>query len=254
MEEILAALTAQQAELSGLLEGIDDDDWQRPSRCEGWTVADVVVHVAQTNELAIASATGQLEKGIEALSWSAEGRADSVDASAEQAVALERGVPGAEIGARWQRSADELRSALAACDPSARVQWVAGELAARTLATTRLAETWIHTVDVAHAFGIAPETNDRLRHIARLAWRTLPYAFAKAGRPPLAGPVALSLRGPGEDVWDFAPDDGPATTVIEGDALEWCQLAGRRVEPADTGLRGTGPDVDAVLQLVRTYA
>lgn len=30
-----------------------------------------------------------------------------------------------------------------------RVPWVVGEMAARTLCTTRLSETWIHTTDVA---------------------------------------------------------------------------------------------------------
>ena len=58
-------------------------------------------------------------------------------------------------------------------DLSARVTWVAGELSARSLATTRLAETWIHTGDVADALGVSLVPTDRLRQIARLAWRTL---------------------------------------------------------------------------------
>ena len=37
-----------------------------------------------------------------------------------------------------------------------RTEVEAGELAARTLATTRLTETWIHTVDVVVAFGPPP--------------------------------------------------------------------------------------------------
>jgi uncharacterized protein (TIGR03083 family) len=49
----IEALAEQQAELSGLLADIDDSGWHRPSRCEGWDVADVVLHLAQTNEMAI---------------------------------------------------------------------------------------------------------------------------------------------------------------------------------------------------------
>ena len=49
------------------------------------------------------------------------------------------------------------------------------------LATTRLTETWIHAGDVLHAFGQVPAATERLWHIARLAWRTLPYAFARDG-------------------------------------------------------------------------
>ncbi|MEY2588161.1 MAG: hypothetical protein QOJ67_145, partial [Acidimicrobiaceae bacterium] len=59
MDEVIAALADQQAELSGLLSGLDETGWQRASRCDGWTVADVVLHLAQTNELAVGSATGR---------------------------------------------------------------------------------------------------------------------------------------------------------------------------------------------------
>lgn len=158
----------------------------------------------------------------------------------------------ADILARWQTKADELTRCLRSSDPHRRVQWVAGELSARTLATTRLAETWIHTGDVAAALdqGMAP--TEGLQHIARLAWRTLPYAFARADRQ-LRGPVAFKLQAPDGQAWTFAPDSDPVTTV-RGDAVELCLVAARRAEPGDTELRAEGPDGDAVLELVRTYA
>jgi uncharacterized protein (TIGR03084 family) len=132
------------------------------------------------------------------------------------------------------------------------VPWVTGLLSARSLATTRLAEGWIHTGDVQAAFGRPPSATAGLRHIARLAWRTLPYAFAEAGRE-LSGPVAFELTGPSGERWDLVPDDEPAT-VVRGDALDLCLVAGRRRTPADTGLTAEGPDAKAVLELVRTYA
>ena len=55
MDDVITALVEQQAELSGLLHGLDESEWERPSRCDGWSVADVVLHVAQTNEMAIGS-------------------------------------------------------------------------------------------------------------------------------------------------------------------------------------------------------
>jgi hypothetical protein len=88
--------------------------------------------------------------------------------------------------------------------------------------------------------------------VARLAWRTLPYAFARDGRQ-LSGPVSFDLAAPGGGRWRFVPDDEPAT-VVEGDGAELCLVAARRVAAADTSLRATGPDGVAVLELVRTYA
>jgi uncharacterized protein (TIGR03084 family) len=153
---------------------------------------------------------------------------------------------------RYETGATELRDRLAAADPHTRVEWVAGQLSIRTLATTRLAETWIHTGDVAEALDVDLPPAPRLHHIARLAWRTIPYAFARAGRE-LRGPVAFALRGPNGAAWDFGPDDTPLTT-IRGVGVELCNVAARRADPASTSLTGDGPDVDAVLELVRTYA
>src|SRR5205807_1139336 len=150
---------------------------------------------------------------------------------------------------RWRTTGEALRKALAAGDPHQRVVWVSGELSLRTLTTTRLAETWIHAGDVAQALGVDLAPTDRLRHIARLAWRTLPYAFDRAGRQ-LAGPVAFELRGPSGDPWDFHPDTDPATT-IRGEGAELCLVAARRADPATTSLTGKGPDAAAVLELVR---
>ena len=245
MEAIVTALEAQQRELTDLVSGLSDDGWERASACAGWTVADVVLHLAQTNEMALASATHQLP------AVAAPPSAGAIDAGADAVVARERGVPPAQLLARWERSAADLCTALRGCGPSERVQWVAGTLAARTLATTRLAETWIHTGDVFFAFGGGPPPTDRLWHVARLAHRTLPYAFTSQGME-MTGPIAFRLVGPGGDDWEFGDDDAP--TVIRGSGVELCQVASRRVPASATSLTGEGPDADAVLDLVRTWA
>ena len=245
MEE-LAALAEQQAELTELLAGLDDNGWHRPSPCEGWDVADVVLHLVQTNEMALGSATGRFAEVLDELTRGV-GPAADVDEGAARMVERDRGISSSALRDRWEGGATALRDALGAADPHDRVTWVAGELSVRTLTTTRLAETWIHTGDVAAALGTALPPTDRLRHIARLAWRTLPYAFAHAGRS-LSGPVAFEL-----DQWTFTPDE-PAVTTIRGDGVELCRVAARRIDPAATGLIGDGPDAAAVLELVRTYA
>ena len=244
------ALAEQQDELGALLDAAADADWDEPTPCEGWTVADVVLHLAQTNEMATASASGTFAEHLATLAPPAGA---TIDEAVDAMVARERGTTPAALRDRWRESASAMVAALAACDPSARVPWVAGDISARTLTTTRLAETWIHTGDVAAGLGRTLPPSPRIRDIARLAWRTLPYAFARAGRT-LSGPVAFELTGPDGDAWRFAPDDAEPVTTIRGDAHELCLVAGRRVDPAATALTGDGPDVAAVLELVRTYA
>ena len=251
MQDIIDALADQQAELAGVLDRIEPSDWERPSPCEGWSAADVVLHLAQTNEMAIGSAQGRLSAVLDQLTVGLPAAGD-VDEGAGLMVEAQRGAGRAAIHERYLRSAAEFTALVRDADPHTRVTWVAGELSIHTLATTRLAETWIHTGDVAESVHMTLAPTDRLRHIARLAWRTLPYAFGRAGRE-LSGPVAFDLIGPAGESWHFE-SASPALTTIRGDGVELCRVAARRVEPAATGLVGDGPDADAVLELVRTYA
>jgi uncharacterized protein (TIGR03084 family) len=243
--DVLDDLAAQHAELAALVGGLDDAGWSRPSRCAGWNVRDVLLHLAQTDEGALASLEGRFPPVTGSAEWV------DVDDAAGRMVEADRGATGAEVLERWTTATALLRAAFATVDPSARVPWVVGLLSARTLAATRLSECWIHTGDIAHGLGVRVEPTDRLRHVARLAWRTLPYAFERAGRPA-PGPVELRLTGPGGDEWVWGEG---APTVVTGTAEELCLVAGQRLAASEaTTLRAEGPDARAVLELVRTFA
>jgi uncharacterized protein (TIGR03084 family) len=252
VDDILIALASQHTELAELVDGCTNDDWERPTRCEGWDVAAVLVHLAQTDEFATASAHGELDRYRHGLLGDRERQTVSVDDAAAAQVDAERAAGGDAIRQRWHDASQVMRNAFKAGDPHRRVIWVSGQLSLQTLATTRLSECWIHTGDIASALGIQLQPTDRLRHIARLAWRTLPYAFQRADTA-MNGPVALDLRGPNGEQWRFDPD-APALTTIRGSAADFCEVAARRVDPDATDLVGNGPDAATVLRLVRTYA
>ncbi|MEV5824077.1 maleylpyruvate isomerase N-terminal domain-containing protein [Spirillospora sp. NPDC052242] len=62
-------LAAEFDRLDEVLTGLDAPAWERPSACAGWSIGDVVLHLAQTNELVLASAAGhdsafQREPGV----------------------------------------------------------------------------------------------------------------------------------------------------------------------------------------------
>lgn len=248
---ILKALSVQHAELADLLRRLSAGDWSRETRCAGWNVGDVVLHLAQTDEMAVASLDDRVEGFMDA-KLAGESGATTIDDGAAMMVARERGLTPAALFDRWCAASGELEGKLLEADEHRRVRWVAGELSVRTLAVTRLAECWIHTGDIADAVGVELVPDDRLEHVARLAWRTLPYAFAREGKE-LAGPVAFELTGPDGNRWGFELAEAPATTV-RGDGVELCMVAARRVDPSQTGLVAEGPDARDVLSLVRTYA
>ncbi|HUJ66753.1 MAG TPA: maleylpyruvate isomerase family mycothiol-dependent enzyme [Acidimicrobiales bacterium] len=250
VDDVMSALAMQHRDLETILTGLDGEQWKRPTRCPGWDVADVVLHLAQTDEMAIASLEDRMS---EFMTGRVGGEAPAtVDDGAAIMVARERGRPAGVLFERWRAGSDRLQQGLQQADGHRRVQWVAGQLSVRTLATTRLAEAWIHTGDVAGAVGVDVKPDGRLRHLVRLAWRTLPYAYAREGMT-LHGPVAFELTGPSGQHWSFVPDRAPAT-VVRGEGAQLCLVAARRAIPSDTGLTAEGVDAETVLALVRTYA
>ena len=238
-------LGAEQERLAKILSGLDEGQWESASGAQGWTIADVVLHLAQSEEAAAVTAThGTLRGGLRAVAG------ETMDERADAAVRAER-APGAEVFARWQRARQASLAAMQAADPDQPVQWMVGTIKPATLATTRLAEHWAHGLDIAGPLGADFPDTDRLKHIAWLAHRTLPYALSLAGEQ--AAPVRCELTAPdGAEVWRFGPPD--AGSAITGTAGEFCRVAAQRLDPARSGLEASGPAGATALRLVRTYA
>ena len=240
---VIDDFVAEALRLQGILGLLTQAQWQAESCAGGWSVADVVLHLAQSDEAVAASADG------------ADHRADvdaagTVDDWAARMVEAERTAPDL-VFARWREARDTAVQALRAADPESPLHWVAGSMKPATLTTTRLAEYWAHGLDITEPLGLDFPDTDRLRHIAWLAHRTLPYALAKAGQQP--APVRCSLTAPdGTTSWTFGPAE--ADSEITGSAGAFCRVAAQRLDPADSGLRATGPHGAAALRVVRTYA
>jgi uncharacterized protein (TIGR03084 family) len=241
-------LEAEEQRLDGILGGLDHAQWVSPSGAPGWSVADVVLHLAQSEEAVVFSASGQPGRAGAGL---ANRPADlSVDEFAEQAVQAERTEPGF-ILRRWRAASAAALAALRSADPGQPLRWVEAPLKPATLATTRLAEHWAHGLDITGPLGIEFPDTGRLRHIAWLAHRTLPYAFALAGQEPAE--VSCVLTAPdGVTTWRFGPPD--AESAISGPAAAFCRVAARRLSQERAGLRTAGPHALAALQVIRTYA
>src|SRR5881394_200390 len=99
---IFEDLAAEEERLEKILSGLDEAQWASASAADGWTIADVVLHLAQSEEAAAATAThGTLRGGLGRVAG------DTMDERADVAVRAERPVlPSgpAEVFARWQRA------------------------------------------------------------------------------------------------------------------------------------------------------
>lgn len=236
-------LTDEQDRLEDILAGLDRRQWKTASAADGWTIADVVLHLAQSEEAVVASLHGDdLSVG------GADG--ETVDGLMEKMVRAQRASPSA-VFTRWRSARRAALAGLLAADPQRQVSWVAGMVKPATLATTRLAEHWAHGLDITGPLAIDYPDTGRLRHIAWLAHRTLPYALGQAGVSP--GPVRCELTAPsGDATWTYGPPDAP--TVITGPAGDFCRVAERRLAAAQSRLQATGPLGADALRVLRAYA
>jgi uncharacterized protein (TIGR03084 family) len=244
--DLLADLGAEQRALQAVLHALDPDDWLRPTPARGWDVRDTVAHLADTDEVAIATATGQPGSLNERANTSA-----SVEDVTYQGVLHGRRRSGAGVLEWWESSAVAIRDMFDAIDPNVRIPWGIG-MRPPSLITARLMETWAHGLDVCAAVGVDPRDTDRLGHVAWLATRALPYAYTVSGREAPTEPVRVELTLPSGAAWTFGPDD--ATNRITGPAGEYCRVFVHRSTRAGApNVKAVGPAAEDALAVARAF-
>ncbi|HEX3614213.1 MAG TPA: maleylpyruvate isomerase family mycothiol-dependent enzyme [Sporichthyaceae bacterium] len=238
--DVITDLAAEYEALATVLTGLDDAQWQASSGAPGWTVADVILHLAQTNEAVVATCAGRSTR---------LGEGSSVDATVDAWVAAER-TTGPDVLRRWRAGLEPSLAALRGADPDRRYPWAEAPLRPAVLATTRIAEHWAHGLDVAEPLGRPFPDTTRLRHIAWLAHRTLPYGLALRDLPAVA--VRCELAAPDGTIWEFGPPGAPVR--VSGSAGQFCRVAAQRLTPQAADLRTAGPGAEGVLSALRSYA
>ena len=243
MTDVFGDLQAEYEQLEAVLSALTPAQWEHPSAAEGWTVADVVLHLAQSEELVAASVAGDT-------AVLAQDHNGQVDQLAEDMIVAQRGTDPADLLARWTSVAFSIPPSLAGQPQGTRLRWVTNEISPAALATTRLAETWTHALDITGPLGIDYPDTGRLRHIAWLGHRTLPYAFTVEGIA--GGPVRCELTAPDGTTWTFG--DPAAASTLTGPAADFCRVGAHRLKAADSALTATGPHGSQALAVLRNYA
>jgi uncharacterized protein (TIGR03084 family) len=246
LHALLDDLAAEQQSLLALLHGLDADDWLRPTPARGWDVRDTVAHLADTDEMAIATATGA--------PGSLNERAD-VSASGEdvtyRGVLRGRRRSGRDVCAWFESSTTASHEMFRTIDPNERVPWGIG-MRPPSLVSARLMETWAHGLDVHAAVGVEPRDTDRLAHVAWIATRALPYAYTVAGRTQPPDPIRVEVVLPSGALWSTGPAD--AANRITGSAGEYCRVFVHRLSASDaTALHAHGEAAADALRVARAY-
>jgi uncharacterized protein (TIGR03084 family) len=247
-EPIVDDLEAEQLALDALIAKLDEPGWETSTPAEGWTIRDQIAHLAFFDEVTVASLTGTGEAR-----W-AELSIPRRDESAAPRDPPGAGRTGAEVLSWWREARRAEINAFREVNPSARVPWGPNFMAAPSLCTARLMETWAHGLDCFAARDVEPVDTDRLRHVCHITYRAIPHAFRDA-RQPMPGPLddlVVEVTSPSGQLWRFGPQS--ATQRIEGTAADFTRVGVRRKKLADaTSLQGRGELALSALSVLKAY-
>lgn len=246
---IVDDLRAEQLALDALVADLDEPGWETPTPAEGWTIRDQIAHLAFFDEVAVASLTGHGEARFAELSVPGRDLSDGTLRPPPGA-----GRTGAEVLSWWREARGAEINAFKAVDPSARVPWGPNSMAAPSLCTARLMETWAHGLDCFAARGVEPVDTDRIRHVCHITYRAIPHAFrdARQQMPGRLDDLTVEVTSPSGNLWRFGPPS--ASQRIEGTAADFARVGVRRKQLDDAeSLHGTGELAVSALPLLKAY-
>ena len=113
-------------------------------------------------------------------------------------------------------------------------------------------ETWAHGQDVLDALGIERRPTDRLRHIAHLGIRALPYSYSINQLVQPTEPIRVELCAPSGGQWTWGPPD--VADRVTGQALDFCLVVTQRRHVLDTGLVVTGSTAQQWISIAQAFA
>lgn len=269
MHSLADDLAAETAVLRALLAGLDDPGWESPTPAAGWAVRDQISHLAYFDDAAVQSAT-EPEAFRAALAEVVAGGGVDPD----QIAARYRGLPAAALLEWFDTSRSRLLTVFRDLDPGVRVPWYGppirepasgssaqrsadraqrgNAMSAASSLTARIMETWAHGQDVADTLGVTREPTDRLRHVAHIGVRALPFSFALRERPVPETPVRVELVAPSGERWTWGPED--AADRVTGPALGFCLLVTQRRHRDDTAVAVTGPVATEWAAIAQAFA
>lgn len=247
LDQIIADLQAEQADLGRVLEAIPEADWDKESHSPGWSARDHVSHLAYFDEAAARAIA-------DGAAFLAEVQETMKEAGTFEQRYLDHGRAMSPDGVLdwWRTASSSLIQAARTLDPDARVLWYGPAMSAASFLTARLMETWSHGLDVVDTVGIPRPDTDRLRHIAFLGVRTRPYSYTVRGKEQPPTPVRVELTSPSGENWVLGDTD--ASDHVRGTATDFCRVVTQRRHITDTNLEVHGPAAEEWMGIAQAFA
>jgi uncharacterized protein (TIGR03083 family) len=190
--------------LDRFFSSLDEQGWDRPSRCAGWTVRDVLGHLAGEELYNQACLDGDIAGFFEMLGRERVGR--GFEAFNEWCVRRRHGMPVAEVLEEWRTKNSETRRRMRALGRDAMIATSVGPYPAGLQAFHYASEYATHADDVG-----APVREDEVDD--RTLWRVAVGRFVLAEQDS-----KVQIEQTAEQIW--VNDDGVSATLSFPDFVE----------------------------------
>ncbi len=127
-----------------------------------------------------------------------------------------------------------------------------------SLLVARGFELWTHADDIRRATGrpvATPQPAD-VRAMSDFSVQSVPLVLPYLDDVGPVGPVRIVLTGRGGGTWDIDAAGGVDPVTLVADAVDYCRVAARRVDPVDLDvvIEGDPGVVTSVLAAARVFA
>lgn len=236
--------------LFALLDTLEDQDWERKTQFKQWTINDIVAHLhfgdyAADLSLRDGAAFRNFARSIAAASKQGIGHLASTHAWLN-------GTRNRALLKRWHDFSREMTDRFIVADPQQRVQWFGPDMSVRSSITARLMETWAHGQAVYDLWGKARIDTDRIKNIAVIGVNTFGWTFSNRGLAVPATMPYVRLTAPSGMIWEWNQLD--QENLIEGSAVEFCQVVTQVRNIADTTLSVVGETANSWMAMAQCFA
>jgi len=245
-------LRAEGDDLHRLLTTLAPEDWSRATSFKRWTIYDVVAHLHFSDHMGATSLRG--EQAFRDLMRDVARPTSSNERRTMTQFTREwlGPVDGAALLARWRTLFLSLCDALATCEPERRLAWAGPGMRPRMFATARQMETWAHGSEIYDLLGARRVETDRLKNVAAIGVRTFGWTFANRKLEAPSPPPYVRLASPSGATWTW--NDVQSDNLIDGSALEFCQVVTQVRNVADTRLTVVGEPARRWMAIAQCFA
>lgn len=232
-----------------LLEPLEEADFDRKTQFKGWSINDVLGHLHIWNWAADKSLNDEAAFQV----FLGKVMAAVVTGGIKEFEREYLGeLRGRALLEEWHGFYLGMSERFGAADPRARVKWAGPDMSVRSSITARLMETWAHGHEVFDLLGVERQESDRIKNIVTLGINTFGWTYANRKLDVPGNPPHVRLTAPSGETWEWNPPS--EDNLVEGSAVEFCQVVTQARNIADTGLKAVGDTASEWMAMAQCFA